>query len=394
MKNLVLIISISCLLFVHAKAQQTQEIIAQSKALVAQKKYASAFKTLSDYDPKNTRPDVVIEKVEIARRYHVNTIMHQFFSFTDIEPNEDILDYREQGGSYDLKVFSAHTILDSLMRVFPENAKLNKSAALFYFDVLINYGENWLKEPYELVQLIDYNIERAHLLDLGDYETYYALGYVKLITNRAEQSVPDFQKSLDFNDKFAPAYHNIAYALQSMNRNNDALSYARQALEYYQSDYQKADVSRMIAALYSRAGEKKTAQDYFERAYKLSPTYYNVRALLDLYLTEGNKKAQDLQLEFFMLEPSNPTIFNDLVAMYARHNQNAELIKFFEKQLKQTWEDIMVTANLNLYLSVIYKESDKAKSRKYLEAARDVFAQELEPENPIFEAINKALAEY
>jgi tetratricopeptide (TPR) repeat protein len=375
-------------------SQNTEQVLEQSRELIGQKKYATAFKTLNEFDPKNGKPDVLIAKVDLALKYHVNTIMHQFFSFADIQPAEDILQYRAAGGNYELKMFSIQGALDSLMRVYPENAKLNKSAGLFYFEVLINYGDNWLKEPRELIQLAEGNLARAHLMDLADYETYYALGYMKLVSNRIEQSVPDFLKSIDLKEDFAPSHYNLAYALQSINKINDALTYARSALNLYTNPAQKSDAARMIGAMYQQAGEKVTAKKYYEQAYQFDPNYYNVRAVLDIYLSEGNKKAQQLQLEFFNLAPDNPAIYNDLVALYGRYNQSDVLIKFFESQLKKIKDEPIVSGNLNLYLSLLYKEANKEKSKAHMQAARKIFEEILEAENPIFEAIDKALEEY
>ena len=375
-------------------SQNAEEVLEQSRELIGQKKYATAFKTLNEFDPKNGKPDVLIAKVDLALKYHINTIMHQFFSFADIQPAEDILQYRAAGGNYELKMFSIQGALDSLMRVYPENAKLNKSAGLFYFEVLINYGDNWLKEPRELIQLAEGNLARAHLMDLADYETYYALGYMKLVSNRIEQSVPDFLKSIDLKEDFAPSHYNLAYALQSINKINDALTFARSALNLYTNPAQKSDAARMIGAMYQKAGEKVTAKQYYEQAYQFDPNYYNVRAVLDIYLSEGNKKAQQLQEEFFNLAPDNPAIYNDLVALYGRYNQSDVLIKFFESQLKKIKDEPIVSGNLNLYLSLLYKETNKEKSKAHMQAARKIFEEILEAENPIFEAIDKALEEY
>ncbi len=375
-------------------AQTSNEVIEQSRELIKQKKYASAFSILNSFDPKNTKPDVLVEKVDLSLKYHVSSIMHQFFAFADIQPEEDILQYRGKEGNYPLQMFSIQSALDSLMRVYPENALLNKSAGLFYFEVLINYGDNWLKEPRELIQLAEGNLARAHLMDLADYETYYALGYMKLVSNRIEQSVPDFLKSIDLKEDFAPSHYNLAYALQSINKINDALTYARSALNLYSNPAQKSDAARMIGAMYQKAGEKVTAKQYYEQAYQFDPNYYNVRAVLDIYLSEGNKKAQQLQEEFFSLAPDNPTIYNDLLGLYGRYNQTDNLIKFFESQLKKIKDEPIVSGNLNLYLSLLYKEANKEKSKAHIEAARKIFEEVLEAENPIFEAIDKALEEY
>lgn len=394
MKKFIFSLLLSFAVGTFSFSQNAEEVLEQSRELIGQKKYATAFKTLNEFDPKNGKPDVLIAKVDLALKYHVNTIMHQFFSFADLQPAEDILQYRAAGGNYELKMFSIQGALDSLMRVYPENAKLNKSAGLFYFEVLNNYGDNWLKEPRELIQLAEGNLARAHLMDLADYETYYALGYMKLVSNRIEQSVPDFLKSIDLKEDFAPSHYNLAYALQSINKNNDALTYARSALNLYTNPAQKSDAARMIGAMYQKAGEKVTAKQYYEQAYQFDPNYYNVRAVLDIYLSEGNKKAQQLQLEFFNLAPDNPAIYNDLVALYGRYNQTDVLIKFFESQLKKIKDEPIVSGNLNLYLSLLYKETNKEKSKAHMQAARKIFEEVLEADNPIFEAIDKALEEY
>ena len=80
------------LLFISIEvfSQSESEVLFKANELIKDKKYESAYRLLEDYDLKNDKPDVVLLKEKIALNYFVTSIMHQMFSFKDIQINEDI----------------------------------------------------------------------------------------------------------------------------------------------------------------------------------------------------------------------------------------------------------------------------------------------------------------
>ena len=84
-----------------------------------------------------------------------------------------------------------------------------------------------------------------------------------------------------------------------------------------------------------------------EKSNKISPNnYYTLKNLLNLYLFDNNAKL-DLTLDsFYSLDPTNPTIHNDLVRIYSIMNKQADLISFYKAKLKVSGKDQELQGNL------------------------------------------------
>lgn len=137
--------------------QTEAETIKSANELIANKKYESAFKLLHRFDPGNGKPEIVLLKEDIALNYFVTSIMHQLFAFKDLEKSENIMDYRGSEGSFESHVFVIDKVLDSLIKIYPDNCKLYKGLGDFYYEAHLKYGGRWLKDDNELFKLMEAN---------------------------------------------------------------------------------------------------------------------------------------------------------------------------------------------------------------------------------------------
>ncbi|MFM2225774.1 MAG: hypothetical protein RJA07_1976 [Bacteroidota bacterium] len=372
--------------------QTATETIKKANDLIDNKKYESAFKLLDSFDPKNGIPDIVLLKEDIALKYFVTSMMHQMFAFKDLEKKEDIMDYRGKEGSFGMQIFAVDKILDSLIKIYPNNCKLYKGLGDFYFEVYNKYGGNWLKDNNELFKLIEANNTKAVEGNCADYLSYYVLGYVFISQEKYKEGIPYFLKSIEAKKDFADAHYNLAFAYLYSDDKENALKYAKNSLELYKDASLRSDAARMIGQIYSELKDDKNAIKNLELANQIDGgNYYNIKSLLGCYLKTGNEKINETTKTFFNLAPTKPTIYNDLDEMYSINKKENDLATFYKDELIAFKDDNKVMGNLNFYLGKLYLTLDKKQAKEYFTKAKEIFNKLYDKDHPVFNAIEDGI---
>jgi tetratricopeptide (TPR) repeat protein len=389
-------ISIVLMLFLQltAFAQTETETIKKANDLITEKKYESAFKLLDNFDPRNSKPDVVLLKEDIVLNYFVTSMMHQMFALKDLEKNEDIMDYRGKQGSFGMQMFQVDSILENLIKIYPNNCKLYKGLGEFYFEVHLKYGGRWLKDDNEVFKLMQTHFQKAIDGNCADFRSHYVLGYINITQEKYKESIPYFLKSIELNKDYASSHYNLAYAYLYIDDRQNALKYAKNSLDLYTDQEYKSDAARMLGQIYSELNDDKNALDSYKLADKIDPgNYYNIKSLLNLYVKTGDKEAQETSKTFFNLSPSNPTIYNDLEDIYYNNGKINELALFYKSQLLSFKDDNIVLGNLNFYLAKTYLETDKKTAKEYFLKAKDIFSKIYDKDHKVFKAIEEGLSQ-
>ena len=368
------------------------ETIKKANDLIANKKYETAFKLLDDFDKENSKPDIVLLKVDILLNYFVSSIMHQMFALKDLKPNENIMDYRGKQGSFGMQMFQVDSILGKLIGIYPTNCKLYKGLGEFYYEVHLKYGDRWLKNDSELFKLMQTNFQKAVDGNCADYLSNYVLGYVNISQKKYKECIPYFLKSIEQNKDYPTSHYNLAYAYLFSNDRQNALKYAKNALALYTDPKYKGDAARMIGVIYGELEDDKNAIENYELADKIDPkNYYTLKPLLELYVKTDNKKSDKTAKAFFDLAPENPTIYNDLGEIYYNDKKEDKLRDFYKSQLSEFKENDKVQGNLNFYLGRIYVETDKKTAKAYFLKSKEIFGRIFDKSHQVFNAIDDGL---
>lgn len=387
------IISLFFLLITVSFFGQTEsEIIKEANDLIANKKYESAFNLLSKFDPKNDNPNIVLLKEDILLNYFVTSIMHQLFALKDLETNEDIMDYRGGEGSYNMRMFPVDSVLNRLIKIYPDNCKLYKGLGDFYYDAYLRYGGKWLKDDEQLFTLMQNNFKKTISGNCADYMSHYVLGYTNVIHKKYKESIPYFLSSIEMNSNYATSYYNLAYAYLFTDDRENALTYAKNALDLYNDKAYKSDAARMIGQIYSELDNENSALSYYGMADKIDPNnYYNLKPILYLCVKTNNQRANETRRRFFNLAPQNPTIYDDLEEVYSLNNKESDLIAFYKSQFTIFKDNENVLGNLNFYLGRIYIGIDKKVAKEYFTNAKAIFKKVFEKDHAVFKAIDVGL---
>ena len=387
----ILILAFFCL---TVFGQTEIEIINKANSFIANKKYESAFNLLDSFDTDNNMPDIVLLKEDIVLNYFTTSIMHQVFALKDLKKNENIMDYRGKEGAFGMQMFQVDSILERLIKIYPDNCKLYKGLGDYYYDVYLKYGGEWLKNDSELYELMHTNFQKAVDGNCADYLSYYVLGYVNIVQKRYIECIPHFLKSIEKNTAYATSHYNLAYAYLFADDKQNALKYAKNAFDLYIDQEYKSDAARMLGQIYTELNEDKKALENYELADKIDPeNYYNIKPLLNLYVKTGNKMSDKTTKSFFNLAPTNPTIYNDLVYIYISNNQINRLVDFYKSQLVAFKDNGKVQGNLNFYLGQIHIDIDKKVAKEYFLKAKAIFSKVFDKSHQVFEAIEDGLTQ-
>ena len=373
-------------------AQNASQTIRNAEKLINEKKYETAFRLLDKADHDNKNPDIVLLKEKILLNYFVISIMHRIFALKDIGKNEDIMQYRGKNGNYDMISFPVDSILKNLIRQHPENCRLYKGLADYYYDVLMRYqGQNGLS-PEELFKGMEENAQKAVDKHCADAHTYFILAYSKFLQEKYKESIPYFEKYLEQKKDDPDAYYNLAVAYYSVGEPGKAMGPAKKSLEMFKDSVKQSDAARLIGWMYADKKDTEKALKYFETADKKDPgNLYNLTAILSVYLATNNPKAKQKLREIFALDPGNPTVLQALMSTYQQAGKIDELIDYFEKQLKKYEDNPKVEGSLAFHLGGYYLYSDKNKARKYLIKAKQNLSKVFPKDHQVFQVIDRAL---
>jgi len=392
LKNWTLIVTVVLLSTYFVSAQNPTTIaLANANQMIKEKQYLSAFNYLHANDPENQNIALVSAKYNLVKQYFIVSIMHEMFSLKDLEEEEDIKDLRGQQGESITVDFNPRKALESLLKQFPDKIGLHYDLADYYFDVHLTYNYEWLMPVEQQLKKIKHHNSFLLGTNLETAKTHYAIAYVALVDGGLNDAIKSFKTCLKMDSLYTEAYYNMAYAYLYNNVKDSCLINAQIAFKLYDSPNSKADAARMIAVVYDEQNNQQAAKKYYKIACNLQPNnYYNVGPLLDIYVRENLAMADSLRLAFFNIDPTEPTIYNDLGDIYNYYKKSNELTGFYEYQLTQH-NDNLILANLHFYLAQQYLETDLKVAAEAFNRANKLFALIFEPEHPVFKVIQDAL---
>jgi len=371
-------------------AQSTGETLKQSVQLVKNKKYESAYNLLEKADPKNDDADIVLAKEDILLGDFVTSFMHQMFGLKDLQPNEDIADYRGKAGNYSMHFFRGDSLLKRLITKQPDNYKLYHGLGNYYYEVFLHYDANWVENAETLFKYIDQNYQKVIDLNGANYMVFYELGYIDLVQKKYPEAVIHFSKSLGLDSTYANSSYNLAYAYLYQNDRTNALKYAIRSIDLYKDKSYKADAARMTGEIYEALKDLPNEIIYYELSDKIDADNYNtLLPLLRAYVISNNIKEDATLNRFYLLAPDKPTIYNDLEAIYPKNS--SKLIGFYEKKQSEYKSDDKVYGSLCFYLGKLYLGADNAKAKENLIKAKTSLAKVFDTGNGVFAAIDQLM---
>ncbi|MBO0359674.1 hypothetical protein J0X19_17065 [Hymenobacter sp. BT186] len=204
---------------VPAKPLTEAQVLQQASDLMLERKYESAFKLLNQFDPRHRRPAIALKQTELALNYYLRSRELEGFGFRDLAPMERLDSLRAKYTRAAIPYpFAVEPILLNLKKRYPTNYKLDRALADYYYQVLQCECAEAEKSPKALMALISRYYTTAHKHGLGDFLSYYAMGYVRMSQGRFAESVPLFKRSIALRSTYPLAHFNLAYSYNELKK--------------------------------------------------------------------------------------------------------------------------------------------------------------------------------
>jgi tetratricopeptide (TPR) repeat protein len=392
MKKIVAFILVSTAFVLNVFAS-TDSLLSANKKLIEARQYAAAYKQLELADRENKQVDIVLAKVDLAINYFATSIMHHFFGFTDLTPDQDLEEIRKGTGKFDLYILKADLLLDSLSKVYPEDDRLNKALGDFYYEVYLRYNDQWIMTTDELLTKLKQNYLKAISGGVADYESYFVLGYIDLGKENYQDAAGYLSQAIKLNPAYPASYYNLAYCLVNLKEYTSAIEYGLAAYEMYDDTMMKADATRLISLAYDENGDTKQAIQWLGKGLKLVPgSFYHLKDLVDICVREDYVQLDSIIVEFYLVAPDNPLVYNTLIDIFYAHKADLKyLISFFREMMPIFPTVDKVQANLYYFTAMLEFESDPVKAKETFLSARTLMRKVYPPEHEVFGIIEKYL---
>jgi tetratricopeptide (TPR) repeat protein len=370
--------------------------LAQAAKLEAAKQYEAAYQVLDKADPKDQQPAVFLQKEKILLDYYLITLSFQGFGLKNLGPKETVQQLRGQTeGQYSMHLVDIPKQLAQLQKRFPQDYRLRKGLGDYYYRAMLCHCGERDKSDEQLLKLVLDNYNQAHAHQVGDFMSYYAVGYAHLVQGESEPSLAPFEKSIALNPDYPTSHYNLAYALMQLKKPAEATVQAQTALRLYTDPPLKADAAHMLGVLYRQQQKPEEARQAWLQSLEIQPQKYaSFRSLLELAVSTHAPDATTWATRLYQLNPADDEMFVDIMDIYQAQNQWAEAEAFFSSQVPKAPAEPAAQGLLHFYLAILNMQLKRPQvARPHFLAAQTELRKVMKPSNQTFQAIDKGLAE-
>lgn len=375
---------------------QAPAALEQAAKLEATKQYEAAYQVLDKADPKDQQPAVFLQKEKILLDYYLITLSFQGFGLKNLGPKETVAQLRGQTeGQYSMHLVDIPKQLAQLQKRFPQDYRLRKGLGDYYYRAMLCHCGEQDKTETQLLKLVLDNYDQAHAHQVGDFMSYYAVGYAHLVQGESEPSVAPFEKSIALNPDYPTSHYNLAYALLQLKKPAEATVQAQTALRLYTDPPLKADAAHMLGVLYRQQQKPEEARKAWMQSLEIQPQKYaSFRSLLELAVSTHAPDATTWATRLYQLNPADDEMFVDIMDIYQAQNQWAEAEAFFSSQVPKAPAEPAAQGLLHFYLAILNMQLKRPQvARPYFLTAQTELRKVAKPDNELFKAIDKGLAE-
>jgi len=362
--------------------------------LVEKRQYLTAINRLNSQKAENNKPELIDLKVQITIEGFVQSINHRMFAFKNLEPNENVLDLRRNGGNFSMIMGDLKEEIDEYINRYPDSYYVFKAAGDYYVDVLLRYGDQLEDFSYsDLYQLIVANYETAYSLGCDELEVIAGVGEYSLRIGDFEKTAKFYNLALVQEPRNASFNYNISIAYQNLQEFEKALQYSEIAIEEYNNDAYIADSYHINGYQNRMLNRNNKAIDRYRKALKLNPDlYYSQTGLIDLLLSENRLDEAEENFNYYFIRNINDFAkLQEFIRIYFNHNR----IERVTNQLKQ----LISLSNNNIHKGTLYyhlgiiNNSTKQNPEQNLIKAKEFYLKEMNDQEEIIKHIDSFLSE-
>ena len=367
---------------------------------IEQQQYLTAWNELQKM-PKT--PENLIFTTNFVLTYFTLSKMHQQFSFSNLNKDENLIQKRYTENATTAKFYNIplDTILNNAIKSNPKNGDLYISLGNYYFEVFLLYKKKWLINRQELIRLFEKQYAKAHELKKYSDKSYYGLGFFEMINGNQVKAIDYFEKSYQINPKNMNSLHQLAVlyseSVQKDPTNDEyytkAIDFSKKTLETFPSSQNQhlANMAFTIGNLYQQKNQIDSAIVYYLLSDSYLPEEKDVlQNLLICFIQKKRWKEVEITTgNLLNMEIKDVIMFQNILSVYEAHAVNEILIENLLNQLKINPNDKERTGYLKLYVASVYFDLDKVEAKNWLAQSESDFKVCYDKDHPVFLSIGK-----
>jgi hypothetical protein len=367
---------------------------------IEQQQYLTAWNELQKM-PKT--PENLIFTTNFVLTYFTLSKMHQQFSFSNLNKDENLIQKRYTENATTAKFYNIplDTILNNAIKSNPKNGDLYISLGNYYFEVFLLYKKKWLINRQELMRLFEKQYAKAHELKKYSDKSYYGLGFFEMINGNQVKAIDYFEKSYQINPKNMNSLHQLAVlyseSVQKDPTNDEyytkAIDFSKKTLETFPSSQNQhlANMAFTIGNLYQQKNQIDSAIVYYLLSDSYLPEEKDVlQNLLICFIQKKRWKEVEITTgNLLNMEIKDVIMFQNILSVYEAHAVNEILIENLLNQIKINPNDKERTGYLKLYVANVYFDLDKVEAKNWLAQSESDFKVCYDKDHPVFLSIGK-----
>ncbi|MGP1455875.1 MAG: tetratricopeptide repeat protein [Treponema sp.] len=352
----------------------TQVLLKRADELIQKKQYESAFGALNG----GSDEFVLAKKIEIAINYFAQSIMHHLFAFKDLEQGETLYDVRTGTGTYSTVPFDLVKAVEAYEKQNGEKPILHYALGLYYDDVLLRYGDQWLLSEKELAQKTGERLQKAVDKDCCDARSLSVLALAYYKTGDLTHAEKIYNQKIEAGfECSANDYFNLGAIYLQKKHFASALHYAEKSIERYKDEPEyQSDAYIMCADSCLGLHDYKKAESFLKTAEKRFPKDYRIaQKAIALYAAQKNKKeALKAAKNLFALAPENPAASQMIIRECYTAGMEKWLPDFFDDCLKTYSKSGRARQNLLYhYAYTLHEFGDTEQASRMAKSAKAEF---------------------
>ena len=396
MKSILIALFSVALVLQAARADDIAALLPKARELVAKKQYLAAYELVEKADPEHRHLEAVLFKFDLLWNYYASRIGADMFALRDLKDNERIEDVRGEEGTFSMFLFESQKILKRMLDQYPDDPRIHRAMGQFHYKQAWADPDAKTEDGKSCIDVAFEHLSKAVKGGADDDSTRFALGHMEMSRGKIAESIPHFEKCIEFNADYAAAHFNLASARFEVGPMKDALKPAKRAIELYSDPALKSDAASLTGDILAALGENKDSLRHYEMADEIQPDAYpNIKSLLLARLRQDSPESEATALRLMNLDPENPTVFSDLEKIYMAAEKTGNLIGIYKAQLESKEKDRspVVTGNLHFYTARLCLESEPKLARQHFSDAKLFFEKEFPKDHQVFQAIDLYLKE-
>ncbi|KAI9216172.1 hypothetical protein BC828DRAFT_409729 [Blastocladiella britannica] len=176
--------------------------------------------------------------------------------------------------------------------------------------------------------------EKALQITETDPDVFYHRGQVKFLLNDFAGACLDYQKSIDLDPKFPPAYIQLGVSQYKLGSIQTAMGTFKTAMSMFPST---SDVYNYFAELLQDQGRFQEAVEYYDKSIAMSPNQpmaYINKAMLMFQVFQDAPAAESLLRTALAKDPKCDLVYIQLANFLLPHGKVDEAVAYFDKAVE------------------------------------------------------------